>query len=157
MRADLLSFLYDWNFRAININVEGISHEQSMLQPERGNCLNWVVGHILASRNSILELLGEMPVMAKSAAERYKRGSQPITDAADAVAFGDLLADLAKSQALLAAKLESLGDDALDSHPSPDDKKTLADSLAFLQFHEAYHTGQLGVLRRLAGKDGAIK
>jgi len=28
--------------------------------------------------------------------------------------------------------------------------------LHFLHFHEAYHAGQLGLLRRMAGKDGAI-
>jgi len=26
-----------------------------------------------------------------------------------------------------------------------------------LSFHEAYHAGQLGVLRRIAGKEGALK
>ena len=29
--------------------------------------------------------------------------------------------------------------------------------VAFLNFHEAYHAGQLGVLRRLAGKPGALE
>lgn len=27
---------------------------------------------------------------------------------------------------------------------------------AFLQFHEAYHCGQLGIMRRVLGKSGAI-
>jgi uncharacterized damage-inducible protein DinB len=36
-------------------------------------------------------------------------------------------------------------------------KETVGDQLAFLQFHEAYHIGQAGLLRRLAGKDGAIR
>ena len=38
----------------------------------------------------------------------------------------------------------------------PLEKDTLGWRLAFLQFHEAYHAGQLGLLRRLLGKDGAI-
>ena len=32
----------------------------------------------------------------------------------------------------------------------------LGDRLSFLQFHETYHAGQTGILRRLAGKKGAI-
>ena len=38
----------------------------------------------------------------------------------------------------------------------PSDDGTKLDKLAFLQFHEAYHSGQLGLLRRIVGKPGAI-
>jgi len=40
---------------------------------------------------------------------------------------------------------------------SADTKGSLAAKLAGLQFHEAYHAGQLGLLRRIAGKKGAIQ
>jgi len=33
---------------------------------------------------------------------------------------------------------------------------TVAEALTILGFHEAYHVGQLGIQRRLIGKDGAI-
>jgi len=29
--------------------------------------------------------------------------------------------------------------------------------VTFLAFHESYHTGQTGILRRIIGKEGAIK
>jgi len=35
--------------------------------------------------------------------------------------------------------------------------QSLGSKLAVLQFHEAYHAGQLGLLRRIAGKKGAIQ
>jgi len=35
--------------------------------------------------------------------------------------------------------------------------KTVGNQLAFFQFHEAYHAGQVGLLRRLAGKEGALR
>jgi uncharacterized damage-inducible protein DinB len=34
---------------------------------------------------------------------------------------------------------------------------TVSEKLAFLQFHEAYHAGQIAILRRMAGKPGAIR
>jgi uncharacterized damage-inducible protein DinB len=34
---------------------------------------------------------------------------------------------------------------------------TVREALAVLQFHEAYHAGQVGLLRRLLGKPGVIK
>lgn len=33
----------------------------------------------------------------------------------------------------------------------------VGERLAFLQFHESYHAGQVGLLRRLLGKDGVIR
>jgi hypothetical protein len=33
----------------------------------------------------------------------------------------------------------------------------LGETLFVLQFHEAYHAGQTGLLRRMAGREGVIK
>ena len=41
--------------------------------------------------------------------------------------------------------------------PSQDEKETNGSLLAGLVFHEAYHNGQLGTLRRLSGAAGVIK
>ena len=45
------------------------------------------------------------------------------------------------------------------SAPAPDKSAadTVGETLFVLQFHEAYHAGQTGLLRRMAGHDGAIK
>jgi hypothetical protein len=34
---------------------------------------------------------------------------------------------------------------------------SIGDALSRLNFHESYHAGQIGLLRRIAGKEGAIK
>jgi hypothetical protein len=41
-----------------------------------------------------------------------------------------------------------------EPHRSPE--IAILSQLAAVQFHQSYHAGQLGVLRRIAGKDGAI-
>ena len=47
------------NNRVININLEGITQEESLLSPEPGgNCINWVLGHMLISRDDINKILG---------------------------------------------------------------------------------------------------
>jgi len=33
---------------------------------------------------------------------------------------------------------------------------SVGDALIRLHYHEGYHNGQIGLLRRIAGKDGAI-
>ncbi len=36
------------------------------------------------------------------------------------------------------------------------EKSTVGEQLGFLAFHEGYHAGQVAILRRLLGKEGAI-
>lgn len=155
MSAQSLKKLFDVNRYALSVNVEGITHEESLIQPPRGgNCLNWVVGHIVANRNHVLRLLGEEPIWSEAEAEAYRRGSAPILDGARARPFAKLVEDFHRSQERLGAALDRADDAKL---AEKEGKETVGESLAFLHFHEAYHIGQTALLRRMAGKEGAIR
>jgi hypothetical protein len=153
MTAEGLKRLFELNHYAIGVNARDLSHEESLLGPNSaGNCANWVLGHIVANRGAILSLVGEQPVWDAATGERYKRGSSPI--ARDkAKPFPEILESLDRSQERLVTGLARLREDDLGK----DDGESLGSKLAFLQFHEAYHAGQLGLLRRIAGKKGAIQ
>ena len=70
--------------KVLQVNVKDLTHEESLIQPHPGgNCLNWVVGHLVCIYGEILPLLGQEPVM-KEALKRYARGSAPIEDPAEA-------------------------------------------------------------------------
>ena len=56
--AKTLAMLFEFTFNVTRANVEGFSHEDSLRQPPAGNCLNWLLGHIVATRQHTLELLG---------------------------------------------------------------------------------------------------
>lgn len=143
-------------------NVDGITHAESLIQPRpAGNCINWVVGHLLAIYNGTLPLLGQEPVMEQGAIARYDRGAPPLHDPDEALAFEELLAVWDEAVARIEAGLAGLTAEALD-RPSPispggDAEETFRSVLTTIFFHQAYHAGQLGVLRRIAGKDGAIR
>jgi hypothetical protein len=155
MSVEALQMLYGINSQALEANAKGLSHEDSLLQPPRGgNCLNWVAGHIVANRNFVLGLLGEQPIWSDAQAERYKRGSAPITDGSGAQRLEEILADFRTAQERIHAGLGRLKDEDLSRRKGD---KVLGESLHFLQFHEAYHIGQIGLLRRMAGKEGAIR
>ena len=82
MIAATLTKLFEINHHAIKVNADGITDAEALIQPEPGgNCMNWIIGHILASREGMLRLLGEPTVLSPEMAERYKRGSAPITKA----------------------------------------------------------------------------
>jgi uncharacterized damage-inducible protein DinB len=142
----------------IKKQTDGLTHEDSLLQlPFRGNCLNWVLGHIIASRNSALTWLEQEPVWDEVRASRYGNGSEPITSGDDAVRLEEMLADLDRSQERILAGLEAITDAALERMvPWGKGEQSVAEILAFLHWHETYHTGQLEILRQLAGTNDAI-
>jgi uncharacterized damage-inducible protein DinB len=159
MSTRALSTQIYYNLGALKMNLEGLTDGESLVQPQpAGNCLNWVVGHILANRAGILGLLGQDSAWNEEEAEPYKRGSEPLTDRARAKGLDELVAMLETSQESILAGLSEISEEALQApSPSGKDGETVETALAGLVFHEAYHVGETGILRRLLGHEGAIQ
>jgi hypothetical protein len=155
-QARLLSRLFEMNYGALFRNLEGITREEALVRPERGgNCINWVTGHIVASRNNVLTLLDHHPIWPKPLAHLYSGRDDSGWTNETAADFDIIRADLARSQKTIMAALDSV--DARGLSKRSENGRTLAEVLGFFQFHEAYHAGQVGVLRRIVGKQGAIR
>lgn len=154
----ILVELYQNNHDIIHKQLAEISHEDSLLQlPFRGNCMNWVVGHILGVRGEALELMG-LPGTLNPAEEKiYGYGSDPLTDAEKACDLTSMVNRLDESLDKVINGLVSLSSAELDCQvsiwrgPMP-----LIAALSFIQWHESYHTGQLELLRQLAGKNDKV-
>ena len=143
MNNEILVHLFERTHGAIHANLAGLVHTDSLVRPQPGgNSLNWVVGHIVATRNALLRLLGREAAMPAEVAARYERGSSDVTDDI-ALPLTDLVVLLDRSQ-----------EELLEGIAMADTK--LARGIALLNFHESYHAGQVGLLRRMAGKPGAI-
>lgn len=151
-----LKRLFGLNHRVLHINLEGVTNDEALVQPQSaGNCINWVVGHLVATRGIALVALGSKPSWPVEEASRYQRHSPPIAGPGDGAPFDRLVQEFDRSQVELEAALGALSD--ADLARVHENNETLGQRLAFLHFHEAYHLGQLGLLRRIAGKEGAIK
>ena len=104
-------------YRVISMQTIGLTHEDSLIQPLfRGNCLNWIVGHIFDGRESFLTYLGESLPLTEAVTNRYKRDSASITNAEGALSLAQLLSALEESQARIMAGLERIPAD-LAPHP----------------------------------------
>jgi len=158
---DLLVAQIGFTGFAIKANTEGLTHEDSLVPPAPGiNCLNWVLGHMLVARNELMEFLGLEPLWGKQEREAYGRGGPSPSGPENAMAFDRLLADLdATQQAVTEAfgrlPIGRLAEKAPFS-PTNDPNETVGSLVAGFVFHDAYHAGQTGLLRRLAGREGAI-
>jgi uncharacterized damage-inducible protein DinB len=154
-----LANAYALNLNIIKWQTADLSHEDSLLQPPfRGNCLNWLLGHIIVSRHRLLKLLGQPPLLDSTALAQYETDSEPITaERAGLLPLEQLLAILEQTQDQLSAALQAITDDELarpievNGRPS-----TIGQRLFGLYFHETYHTGQTELLRQLAGKNDKI-
>ena len=75
--------------------------------------------------------------------------------------LSEMVTDFAATQSALEAGLAGLTDEYMAAKapfsPGNNEKETVGSLLAGLVFHEGYNVGQLGILRRLAGADGALK
>jgi hypothetical protein len=146
------------NTSLIQRQTEGLSQADSLLQPpSRGNCLNWVVGHVSQYRDNALELLGAPPVMGEDGA-RYRRESEPVTGEGPGVLpLEALLEILSRCQDALQSALETATEAHLAQEiPTQRGMTTRAARLFFYYFHETYHVGQTELLRQFAGRDDKI-
>jgi uncharacterized damage-inducible protein DinB len=156
MTAAPLIIQYRFAHSALERNLDGVDDDESLSSPESGgNCLNWIVGHLLLSRNGVHALLGLNPAWLDTlgASDPYQRGSTGSTDRA--VPLSELRGALGQSQTAVLAALEQISSERLAEQAT--ETMTVAERLAFLGFHEGYHVGQTGLLRRVLGKACAIK
>lgn len=142
----------------VNRNLEGLTEDDARrLPPEGGSSANWVLGHVVHARNGMLAMMGRDPVLDPDVAARYARGSAPGDEPAS---LSDLLAAFNAAQEGLLAALPDLSETVQNApapfSPTRNPDETVGSLLAGLLFHEAYHAGQLGVLRRRSGRPGAI-
>lgn len=136
----------------------GLTHEDSLRQPPfRGNCLNWVLGHMARNRDDVLQALGEARLMGEEG-ERYKRESDALTGHSPGVLqLEELLDRIDRAQERIAATLGGMDEAALSREVTTgENKRTVAQRVFFLYFHECYHVGQTELLRQLAGKDDKV-
>jgi predicted RNA polymerase sigma factor len=135
-----------------------------MLSPEpAGNCINWVLGHMVTGRGLVLMLAGASPtVLTDEEAAAYRRGSAALSEGGNAVDLARLRSAFDETQQRLISALQSLGDETLSAEIPEQFRRppllgTVGQALVKLSYHEGYHNGQIGILRRMAGKEAAIR
>jgi uncharacterized damage-inducible protein DinB len=140
--------------------LEGISHEDSLRPTPSGQTINWLVGHLADARNGTLKVLTGAPAWPNAELARYKRGQGVFEHAEHALPLAELADRFNRVQErLLAAVAAVTPERAAEKAPfSPvgNPNETVGSLLSVLAFHEVYHLGQIGMLRRIVGKDRVV-
>ena len=155
IRIEDYSKLLSWELEIMKKQTAGLSQEDSLMQPQPGgNCMNWVMGHLVLNLTIILEILGaEIPEDLPSL-DRYKMDTEPIQEEGEGVLD---LQELIETYTLLNKKvidqLDKMSEDDFEEDISFWGAKHRRGFMAFFYFfHNTYHLGQLEFLRNLAGK-----
>ncbi|MFH0881728.1 MAG: DinB family protein [bacterium] len=134
-------------------NLEGFTIEKSLIRMSGGgNSLNWVLGHLLKSRLDLLSLLGGERHDLEERLEPYRRVREGGYRDEELMTLDELVShwdriDERLHQALPGAEMTGEGGEF----------GTLGNAVLFYNFHEAYHLGQAGILRRAVGLEGQIR
>ncbi|HEX8172489.1 MAG TPA: DinB family protein [Thermoanaerobaculia bacterium] len=158
--AATLTTQFRMNEYIANANLDGITHEDSLVRAiAGGNTLNWVAGHIVSTRCHVLPALRREPVWKDEQMRLYSRAMAVAGDT-ELLPFDEVVRALRLSLERLLDGIAALSDEELAApapfNPGPD-PETIGSLLTKMAIHEAYHLGQTGILRRVAGKAGAIR
>ena len=149
--VEKLAESYQRTYLLIGKFAVGLTHEDSITQPPfNANTFNWVLGHILVSRDRAIRLLDRATVLGAKDASVYETGSKPV-NAETAVSLPTLLHFLDISQKLLIEGLEASNPAALEQINDDQRKQSVGERLSGLHWHETYHVGQLEILRQVSG------
>lgn len=139
-------------------NTANIDHAESLLSPVGGgNSFNWVLGHLVYWRNESMTFVGKQPLFPEDTLSLY--ADAPLTQTRRAVEFEDLLSQYDQLKNPFIEGMKKLTADDLKKPVKESDKSsgTIGSLLTRIVVHEAYHAGQLGLLRRITGRAGAIR
>lgn len=134
-------------------NLEGFNTQNATQTPAAGgNSATWLLSHIIATRQTPVLFSGGQPIWQQDQIQRWGRSPAPL-ETSENPDWNQLITDLHKSQESLMTHLATLETNDLEQ-PTP--FGPLGKTIAFFATHEAYHVGQLAMLRRALGMPGMI-
>jgi hypothetical protein len=155
IQVDDFSKMLSGELGILKQQTAGLTTKDSLLQPQPGgNCLNWVMGHLVVNLVEIFEVLeGELSEDLPDLA-RYRIGSEPIRGEEAGVQALDDLVDIYEQLTIkIVDRLSQMNEAEFEEEIDFWQGKSRRGYVAFFYFfHNTFHLGQLEYLRNLAGK-----
>jgi uncharacterized damage-inducible protein DinB len=137
----------------IPVVLEDLSEEDARKRSRDGEgpSIAWTVGHLMHYRYYVMSMLGDEHV--DPAGETF---TQAATDGSDYPMLGELQEQWAALGSDFQAALMSKTEEEWDAQGTGEahDERSLRDQVTFYAWHEGYHMGALGALRKEMGYPG---
>jgi uncharacterized damage-inducible protein DinB len=149
-----VAMIFSFNEYFVPQALEGLTQEELWRAPtSHNNCMLWVAGHVVQTRATVVQLLGEH--YETGWGNLFDRGTK-VGDAKLYPSGAEVARIMREVSSQLRSALSNLKDQRLSgpaSLPIPG-VKTFGDELAFFALHDSYHVGQLAYIRRSLGYPG---
>ncbi len=149
--------LYQVVSQLLEKSLADLKEEHLHARPNKQtNCIHWIFGHVLDARYEVARLLGAQE--EHSFGKMFCMGEE-VTDPADYPSLAELQESFKKISAILDERFKSVTEaeflaEAKNAFPGQD--KTVAGCVTFLSFHEAYHVGQIALVRKFFGYEKLV-
>jgi uncharacterized damage-inducible protein DinB len=144
--------LYGLSNRILATGIADLSEQDARMRSRggAGPSVGWTIGHLCHFKVLVLTLLGveqENPFAA-----RFER--TPASDGADYPSLAELTAAFSELNSEISVALESAPARLEAPMPGtgPHDEKRILDTILFFAWHEAYHIGGIGAIRKELGR-----
>lgn len=128
-------------------SIKGLDDQALRARVGRANSLLWTVGHVTVGRLRLLTMLGDEIDIPWT--DVVGRGADEVADRLPSLP--DVIGRWQASAGRLSTRLSELSDEDLESETSlalPGSGGSLLGTITYYAFHEAYHIGQLAVIRK---------
>jgi uncharacterized protein YndB with AHSA1/START domain/uncharacterized damage-inducible protein DinB len=149
--------LIELNLRLYGRALDGVGEDEAWRRPGPSSSpLHWIAGHLVRSRADLLRALGG--AWALDWGDRFARGEE-VASPADYPSLDEVQWEWRGVSAALLDRLPDLDASFLAS-PAPRrlpvEDRSMAGLVSFSVYHESYHVGQLGYLRKWLGRPGLV-
>lgn len=152
--AKTLAGLFGMTEFMIPVVLDDLSEAQGRERPrgEGGPSIAWTIGHLMHSRIWVLQALG----VERDNPWEEKFGNVAASDGSDYPALAEMLEAWNGLSDDLMDALAALTEDRLDTPVESwmGENRTLRDQIVFFAWHEGYHMGAIGQIRKSLGLPG---
>lgn len=147
----MISDLIKYNTGYLAKHINNIDKSRLYLRPlQRFNPIIWILGHIVVSRASLLEMLGEETRM-REFHEYFSSGTMPLTDPSGYPHIDEIMGQLGKLGTSLVRHINEGGENLLNTQ-AWGDYENIGKYLVNGYIHETYHVGQISYLLNMTAK-----
>jgi uncharacterized damage-inducible protein DinB len=151
-----VALIFKLNNGVVRTALDALPDEDFWRRPEGGgNPIGWMLGHIAGARFNLLNRLGDP---AKTGWGNIFARGMPLAEAQTYPSRAALQEAWTGTHGRMRDAFASVTPqtlaEKLGRNIGPLTDPTVGETITFLAFHEAYHAGQMGYLRRLLGHAG---
>jgi hypothetical protein len=148
---NLITDLFKYNTGYLVKHLTPIDKSRLFIRPNHKlNPIIWILGHIVVSRGSLLELLGDEPE-TEALNLYFCSGTMPLNDPSEYPHFDEIIGLLGKLSTKFTRKIIEGGESLLNKQ-AWGDYDTIGKHVAAAYIHESYHIGQITYLLKLTEK-----